>query len=137
MENPANCQGIRGRNTVRQYVRAIEPATKPDDLVQAVLESGARLVQTDGKKTKTWIFRAVLSHSRKGYTEAVLRQNTETFLRCLENAFHHLGGVSLTCQPRQPEWIARLSRFAPGSKACSGIVHQYSGRTQIRSSAWT
>jgi hypothetical protein len=38
----------------------------------------------------------VLSHSRKGYTEAVLRQDTETFLRCLENAFRHFGGVSWT-----------------------------------------
>jgi transposase len=186
------------RNTVRQYVRAMEPATTPDDLVEAVLESGNRPIQTDpsfdprdgqidplstagktgrkslcadheallrtkvqagltaqrifqdlqtevvfagsyqsvkryvgklrqtdpqmvcrlevqpgeeaqvdfgagpmlvgadGKKTKTWIFRVVLSHSRKGYTEAVLRQNTETFLRCLENAFRHVGGVSLT-----------------------------------------
>src|SRR5690606_22252386 len=34
-----------------------------------------------------------LSHSRKGYSEAVMRQDTETFLRCLENAFRHFGGV--------------------------------------------
>ena len=50
----------------------------------------------DGKKTKTWIFRLVLSHSRKAYSEAVLRQTTETFLRCLENAFRHFGGGTLT-----------------------------------------
>ena len=37
--------------------------------------------------------RAELSFSRKGYSEAVLSQNTETFLRCLENAFRHFGGV--------------------------------------------
>jgi hypothetical protein len=35
----------------------------------------------------------VLSHSRKGYAEAVSRQDTETFLRCLENSFRHYGGV--------------------------------------------
>jgi hypothetical protein len=35
----------------------------------------------------------VLSHSRKGYSEAVFRQDTESFLRCLENAFRHFGGV--------------------------------------------
>src|SRR5688572_27023796 len=35
------------RNTVRQYVRAMEPATTPDDLVEAVLESGNRPIQTD------------------------------------------------------------------------------------------
>jgi hypothetical protein len=34
-----------------------------------------------------------LSHSRKGYSEAVMRQDTETFLRCLENAFRHFGAV--------------------------------------------
>ena len=35
----------------------------------------------------------VLSHSRKGYSEAVLRQDTETFLRALENGLRAFGGV--------------------------------------------
>ena len=35
----------------------------------------------------------VLSYSRKGYSEAVSRQNTETFLRCLENGLRGFGGV--------------------------------------------
>jgi hypothetical protein len=39
------------------------------------------------------VFRAVLSHSRKGYSEAVWRQDTETFLRVVENALRHFGGV--------------------------------------------
>lgn len=39
------------------------------------------------------MFRVVLSCSRKGYSEAVMRQDTETFLRCLENAFRYFGGV--------------------------------------------
>ena len=55
--------------------------------------AGSWLVSAAGKRTKTWICRVVLSHSRKGYTEAVLRQTTEAFLRCLENAFRHFGGV--------------------------------------------
>jgi hypothetical protein len=38
----------------------------------------------------------VLSHSRKGYSEAVGRQTTESFIRCLENAFRHFGGVTRT-----------------------------------------
>jgi hypothetical protein len=46
-----------------------------------------------GKKRRTHILRVVLSFSRKGYSEAVLSQNTETFLRSLENAFRHFGGV--------------------------------------------
>ena len=36
-----------------------------------------------------------LSYSRKGYSEAVMRQDTESFLRCLENALRHFGGVPL------------------------------------------
>ncbi len=50
----------------------------------------------DGKRKSTWVFRIVLSHSRKGYAEAVHRQTTDDFLRCLENAFAHFGGVPRT-----------------------------------------
>lgn len=49
-----------------------------------------------GAMRKTYIFRAVLSHSRKGYTEATTRLTTESFIRCLENAFWKLGGVPKT-----------------------------------------
>jgi len=54
--------------------------------------SGAPVVGADGRRRKTHVFRIVLSHSRKGYSEAVFAQNTENFIRCLENAFHHFGG---------------------------------------------
>jgi len=91
--------------SVKRYVGKLRQAdpqlvcrieVQPAEEVQVDFGAGPVLVGADGKKTKTWIFRVVLSHSRKGYTEAVLRQNTETFLRCLENAFRHVGGVSLT-----------------------------------------
>jgi transposase len=49
-----------------------------------------------GKRKGTWVFRIVLSHSRKGYAEAVIRQSTDDFLRALENAFAHFGGVPRT-----------------------------------------
>ena len=49
-----------------------------------------------GSFRKTHVFRAVLSHSRKGYTEAVTRLTTESFIRSLENAFWRLGGVPQT-----------------------------------------
>jgi transposase len=49
-----------------------------------------------GVLRKTYIFRAILSHSRKGYTEAVTRLTTECFIRSLENAFWRLGGVPKT-----------------------------------------
>ncbi len=57
---------------------------------------GAPLIAGEGRKQRTWIFRIVLSYSRKAYSEAVLRQDTETFIRCLEKAFRHFGGVPRT-----------------------------------------
>ena len=57
---------------------------------------GAPVITPDGKRKSTWVFRIVLSHSRKGYAEAVHRQSTDDFLRALENAFTHFGGVPRT-----------------------------------------
>jgi len=54
------------------------------------------VVEPDGRKRRPHLFRAVLSHSRKGYTEVVWRQDTESFLRCIENAFRAIGGVTRT-----------------------------------------
>lgn len=91
--------------SVKRYVGKLRQAdpqlvcrleVQPAEEVQVDFGAGPMLVGADGKKTKTWIFRIVLSHSRKGYTEAVLRQTTEVFLRCVENGFRHFGGVSLT-----------------------------------------
>ena len=45
---------------------------------------------------RTHVLRIVLSHSRKSYSEAVRRQTTEDFIRCLENAFRHFGGAPKT-----------------------------------------
>jgi transposase len=57
---------------------------------------GAPIVTPDGKRKSTWVFRIVLSHSRKGYAQAVHRQTTDDFLRCLENAFADFGGMPRT-----------------------------------------
>jgi len=57
---------------------------------------GARCHDGHGKLGKTYVFRCVLSHSRKGYCEAVKRLTTESFIRSLENAFRALGGVPQT-----------------------------------------
>lgn len=64
----------------------------PGEEAQVDFGSGATIVGRDGKRRKTHVFRIILSHSRKGYSEAVFRQSTEDFIRCLENAFHHFGG---------------------------------------------
>ncbi len=54
------------------------------------------MVGANGRRRRTWFFRIVLSHSRKGYTEAVFRQTTDDLIRCLENAFDAFGGVPQT-----------------------------------------
>ena len=73
---------------------------------------GAPVIGPDGKRRSTWVFRIVLSHSRKAYAEAVHRQTTDDFLRCLENAFAHFGGVpktlvidNLRAAVKQPDWF--------------------------------
>ncbi|HEX2697333.1 MAG TPA: IS21 family transposase [Anaerolineales bacterium] len=76
-----------------QQVWRIE--VQPAEEVQVDFGAGAPLITPEGRR-RTWIFRVVLSYSRKAYSEAVRRQNTETFLRCLENAFRYFGGVPQT-----------------------------------------
>jgi transposase len=63
--------------------------------VQVDFGQGAWVIQ-EGKRRRPHLFRMVLSHSRKGYSEVVWRQTAESFLRCLENAFRHFGGVTAT-----------------------------------------
>ena len=87
---------------VRRFVRRLEEAhdlpfrrieCEPGDEAQIDFGSGAPVVGPDGKRRKTYVLRVVLSHSRKGYCEAVYRQTTVDFLRCLEGGFRHFGGV--------------------------------------------
>lgn len=66
---------------------------QPGEELQVDFGLGAPLVEPGGKTRRTWLFRAVLGHSRKGYSEVVLRQDTETFLRVIENAVRYFGGV--------------------------------------------
>ena len=58
--------------------------------------TGAPVVGPDGRRRKTHVIRVILSHSRRGYSEAVFTQSTDDFIQCLENAFEHFGGVSHT-----------------------------------------
>src|SRR5215217_8013052 len=63
---------------VPEAVCRIEVA--PGEEVQVDFGAGAPVVGADGRRKKTWIFRVVLSFSRKGYSEAVFHQDTETFV---------------------------------------------------------
>lgn len=58
--------------------------------------TGAWVVDSNGKKHKTHVLRVVLSASRKGYSEASYHQDTESFIRGIENAFRTFGGVPKT-----------------------------------------
>ena len=53
-------------------VRRFESA--PGDEAQVDFGTGAPLVTPDGRRRKTHVFRIVLSHSRKAYSEAVTRR---------------------------------------------------------------
>ena len=90
--------------SVKRFVRKLREAQpervwrmecRPGEEAQVDFGVGALIDDGQGKRRRSWVFRVVLSYSRKGYSEAVFRQDTETFLRCLENAVRHFGGVPL------------------------------------------
>ena len=91
--------------SVRRFVRRVSGdralpfrriECEPGVEAQVDFGTGAPVVQASGRKRRTHVLRIVLSHRRKAYSEVVYRQTTDDFLRCLENAFHHFGGVSQT-----------------------------------------
>ena len=91
--------------SVKRYVRRIEEREEvpfrrmevlPGTECQVDYGTGAWIVGADGKRRKTHLFRVVLSCSRKAYSEVSFTQETECFLRALENAFRHFGGVPET-----------------------------------------
>jgi transposase len=110
-----------GYDSVKRYVRrlASSPAAPfrrmecgPGEEAQVDFGAGAPILGLDGKRRKTHVFRIVLSHSRKAYSEATFTQTTEDFLRALENAFAHFGGVprtlivdNLKAAVAHPDWF--------------------------------
>ena len=66
--------------------------TGPGEEAQVDFGTGAWVCRDD-KRRRPWLFRVVLSYSRKAYSEVVWRQTTDNFIACLENAFQHFGGV--------------------------------------------
>ena len=108
-----------GYDSVKRYVRRLT-AGQPERVYRMECEPGAEAqvdfglgapVLVDGRKRRTWVFRIVLSHSRKAYSEAVRHQTTEEYIRCLENAFRYFGGVprmlvidNLRAAVQQADW---------------------------------
>jgi len=107
--------------SVRRFVRRLEPnrelpfrrlECEPGDEAQVDFGTGAPIVGPDGKRRRTHVFRIVLSYSRKAYSEVVYRQTTDDFLRCIEDAFRHFGGVprrlildNLRAAVKQADWF--------------------------------
>jgi transposase len=105
-------QDLRGEHgfqdsyqSVKRYVRKLgalhPPAFRRMECAPAIecqvdFGKGAWVEMENGKRKRPWLFRIVLSHSRKGYSEVVWKQSTENFIRCLENAFWAFGGVTRT-----------------------------------------
>ncbi|WP_246146830.1 IS21 family transposase [Rubripirellula lacrimiformis] len=106
--------------SVNRFVRALGGTTElpfrrmevlPGEELQVDFGTGAKIRNPDGTHRRTHVFRAVLSHSRKGYSEAVFRQDTESFIRALENCFWAIGGVpqrvvfdNAKCAVKTPDW---------------------------------
>ena len=91
-------------DSVKRFVRNLAQAnplpfrrieSEPGQEAQVDFGQGAWVVE-DGRRRRPHVLRVVLSHSRKGYTEAFWRQTTENFVRGLENALRHFGGVVRT-----------------------------------------
>lgn len=122
-----------GYDSVKRFVRRLTRTrplpfrrleTAPGDEAQADFGKGAPVTTADGKRKKPHLFRIVLSHSRKAYSEATYRQTTDDFLRVLENAFWHFGGVpkvlvidNLKAAVKQADWydpelVPKVAAFA-------------------------
>jgi transposase len=83
-----------GKLRKTQPVRVWRMECQPGEEMQVDFGLGAPIEDgPGGKSRRSWVLRVVLSCSRKGYSEAVTRQDTETFLRTLENAIRFFGGV--------------------------------------------
>ncbi|MEQ8788422.1 MAG: IS21 family transposase [Pirellulaceae bacterium] len=114
--------------SVRRYVASLATSSGPvrrmetaaGQEAQVDFGVGAPIRQPDGKRRRTWVFRIVLSYSRKAYSEVVYRQTTEAFIGALENSFRHFGGVpktlvidNLKAAVRRGDWYdPKLMSFA-------------------------
>ena len=89
-------------HSIRRFVKSLE-VDEPERVYRMECEPGQQAqidygtlylpIGENRRLKKVHVLLVTLSHSRKAYVEAVLKQNTESFLRSLENALRHFGGV--------------------------------------------
>jgi transposase len=110
-----------GYDSVKRFVRKLSvrrslPMRRleclPGEEAQVDFGTGAPVIDANGKRRKTHVFRIVLSHSRKAYSEVTYRQTTEDFIICVENAFRQFGGCpktliidNLKAAVKHPDWF--------------------------------
>jgi len=91
-------------SSVKRFVRRVGASTplpfrrmEPGPGLEAQVDfgTGAWVIE-EGRRRRPHVLRVTLSHSRKSYSEPVFGQTTENFIRALENAFRHFGGVPRT-----------------------------------------
>lgn len=91
--------------SVQRFVKRLRATTPlpfrrmecgPGEQAQIDFGRGAPISTPEGRRQRPHLLRVVLSCSRKAYSEVVPRQTTEHFIRALENAFWHFGGVPRT-----------------------------------------
>jgi len=117
--------------SVKRYVRrlrVVHPGRVyrveclPGEEAQVDFCQGAPILEKEtGRRWRPHILRVTLSFSRKGYSEAIPRQTTEAFIRCLENAFRSFGGVpaslridNLKAAVKNADWFDRRCPFGNG-----------------------
>jgi hypothetical protein len=104
-----------GYQSVKRFVRRLSASSDlpfrrmecaPGEEMQVDFGAGAWVIDETGRRRRPHLFRCVLSHSRKGYTAVVWRQDTETFLRCLEDAFRqrNLRSCWTSARPQSVDW---------------------------------
>ena len=107
-------------DSVKRYVRKLSAKaavpfrrmeTLPGKEAQVDFGQAAHVV-VNGRKKRPHVFCITLSNSRESYQEAVWRQTTENYIRALENAFRHFGGVpetlvidNLRAAVKNPDWF--------------------------------
>lgn len=106
--------------SVQRFVKRLRATTPlpfrrmesgPGEQAQIDFGRGAPIITPDGRRQRPHLLRVVLSCSRKAYSEVVPRQTTEHFIRALENAFWHLGGVPKALVTDNLKAYAILDRF--------------------------
>jgi len=102
-------------SSVKRFVRSLGAGRElpfrrlecaPGEEAQVDFGSGAPVVDERGRRG-TRMLRAVLSYSRKGYSESNFGEGTEEFIRCLEDAFWDWGGVPQVVKVDNPKAIVK------------------------------